>query len=422
MIARMNIQLSDLVLALSKAVDLVSPAMGHHQTDVAFIAHELAGELGLSQSEQSRLFMAGALHDIGAASPRERESLLCFHESGALGHQASGYNLIRMFKPLAQAAEIVRFHHVSWDEGRGRESDGHEVPDECHILRCADRIAVLLDKPSDMLALSGDVVQRIREQSGTMFKSEIVDAFESLASKESFWLDVATFSLTRDMHVKMRLESAPLDINEIINLTKMFSHIIDFRSSFTATHSSGVASSAIALARLAGFSEFECLLMKVAGYLHDIGKLAVPPEILEKPAKLTKEEFMVIKSHTYYTYRVLEPIGQFEAANQWAAFHHEHLSGNGYPFHLKAQDLPLGSRIMAVADVFTALTEDRPYRRGMGPKETVSILNEDAVNSQLDHELVSVLRRHYDQIDGMRASAQRAASEEYVQYRDSQRG
>jgi HD-GYP domain-containing protein (c-di-GMP phosphodiesterase class II) len=162
--------------------------------------------------------------------------------------------------------------------------------------------------------------------------------------------------------------------------------------------------------------------MKVAGYLHDIGKLAVPPEILEKPAKLTKEEFMVIKSHTYYTYRVLEPIGQFEAANQWAAFHHEHLSGNGYPFHLKAQDLPLGSRIMAVADVFTALTEDRPYRRGMGPKETVSILNEDAVNSQLDHELVSVLRRHYDQIDGMRASAQRAASEEYVQYRDSQRG
>jgi hypothetical protein len=110
-------------------------------------------------------------------------------------------------------------------------------------------------------------------------------------------------------------------------------------------------------------------------------------------------------------------IAQLETANQWAAFHHEHLSGKGYPFHLKSKDLPLGSRIMAVADVFTALTEDRPYRKGMGPQKTMAILNEDAANSQLDHDMVSLLRRHYDQIDGMRATAQRAASEEYVQYR-----
>jgi len=95
--------------------------------------------------------------------------------------------------------------------------------------------------------------------------------------------------------------------------------------------------------------------MEIAGYFHDLGKLRVPKEILEKPGKLSTEEFNIIKSHTYHTYRILSHIPNFETINWWASFHHERLNGSGYPFRINAFNFPLGSRIMAIADVFTLL-------------------------------------------------------------------
>jgi len=158
-------------------------------------------------------------------------------------------------------------------------------------------------------------------------------------------------------------------------------------------------------------------MMKVAGHLHDLGKLAVPAEILEKPAKLTEEEFDIIKSHTFYTYSILETISDLDVINAWASFHHERLDGKGYPFRHKGEDLSLGSRIMAVADVFTAITEDRPYRKGMTSDRALQVLQQMAANSALDSGIVSLLTLHYNEIDSMRIDAQTAAMEEYQQFR-----
>ena len=200
-------------------------------------------------------------------------------------------------------------------------------------------------------------------------------------------------------------------------MSKLFSYIIDFRSRFTATHSSGVAASSEALSRLVGFSERECRMMRIAGHLHDLGKLAVPAEILEKPAKLTEDEFNIIRSHTFYTYRILEPIGDLDVINTWGSFHHERLDGSGYPFHHKAQDLSLGSRIMAVADVFTAITEDRPYRKEMPSERALQVLQQMADSSALDSNIVSLLRVHFDEINSSRIAAQAGASKEYQEFR-----
>src|SRR5690606_8284531 len=114
-----------------------------------------------------------------------------------------------------------------------------------------------------------------------------------------------------------------LNLDELIKLSEVFAYIIDFRSPFTANHSLGVAQVARKLAELAGFSENECKMMLIAGYLHDIGKLAISNEILEKPEKLETDEFNIIKSHVFYTYRTLESIKEFETINIWASLHHE---------------------------------------------------------------------------------------------------
>ena len=153
--------------------------------------------------------------------------------------------------------------------------------------------------------------------------------------------------------------------------------------------------------------------MLIAGYLHDLGKLAVPPEILEKPGKLNEQEFNVIRSHVFYSYRLMGNMEDLETINTWSSLHHERLDGKGYPFHFRKEELSLGSRIMAVSDVFTALTEDRPYREGMPGKKALRILQDMAAQSALDASLVDLLGNHRDRLNRARQEAQQASREDY---------
>jgi HD-GYP domain-containing protein (c-di-GMP phosphodiesterase class II) len=212
------------------------------------------------------------------------------------------------------------------------------------------------------------------------------------------------------------LPSIEMDMDNLLAFGKFISQSIDFRSRFTATHSTGVGTVAEALARIIGFSDRERKMIYVAGCLHDLGKMAVPTEILEKPGKLTDAEFNIIRSHTYHTYRSLETISAFDTINKWASFHHEHLDGTGYPFHYKKADLPLGSRIMSVADVFTAITEDRPYRKGMDTQNALKVLEDMSRNSALDADIVSMLEEHFDDINALRITAQNTADSEYRKF------
>ena len=206
-----------------------------------------------------------------------------------------------------------------------------------------------------------------------------------------------------------------LDMERLISLSSVFSKIIDYRTKFTAAHSSGVAAVAKALAKLVGFSDLECLMMEIAGYLHDLGKLAVPAEILEKPGKLTEEEFNIVRKHTYHTYNILKQIDNLDVIAEWASFHHESLNGGGYPFKIKGQNLMLGSRIMAVADVFTAITEDRPYRSGMTREKVFNTLQGMIDNGKLDAYIVSLLKDHFEEVNSLRMAAQKVSTDEYKQ-------
>jgi HD-GYP domain-containing protein (c-di-GMP phosphodiesterase class II) len=416
MIKEPRICLFDLILALSEAVDLMNPKITNHHMQVAYIAHALALETGLGVHEQNELVLAGAIHDIGAFYLSDRLNTLEFEINDPFTHSESGYRLLRDFEPFKSIAKLVRFHHVPWGYGGGRTFRGFEVPLESHILHLADRVAVLVNRNREILEQSEEILQKVNRYSGLMFRPELLVALEKISEKEYFWLELISGNLSSILAKRVRLNTESFNLDDLLGIANLFSQIIDFRSHFTSTHSSGVSASAVALAMLCGFSENELLKMRIAGYLHDLGKLAVPTEILEKPGKLTVAERNVVRKHTYYTFKVLEPIEAMADINAWGAYHHERLTGNGYPFHISNRDLTLGSRIMAVADVFTALTEDRPYRKGMKAEDALKVLNNMVETVQLDGKIVTMLGENLKAVNEVRRFAQNEAREKYQKF------
>ncbi|NLG80858.1 MAG: HD domain-containing protein [Firmicutes bacterium] len=426
MLNDLQVSLFDLVACLSRAMDLVSPAVSNHHLRVAYIAFSLGRELGMSLDEQRDLALAGSLHDSGALSLKERLDALEFELASPQTHAETGYKLLMTFRPLARVARIVRYHHVPWKDASGPTATTFaedDVPLASHVLHLADRVAVLIQENDEILSQARRISELVRTRSGTMFAPDLVNAFLGLATKEFFWFDVALLPPSEMMSLLARAGTGTpasaepaefrLDLEGLLGLADLFRRIIDFRSPFTAAHSAGVAATAARLACLAGFSEMECRMMRAAGYLHDIGKLAVPAEILEKPGPLTEHEFNIIKQHAFHSYRIIELLPMLDVVNRWASLHHERLDGRGYPFHYSGRELSLGSRIMSVADVFTALTEQRPYRHAMEAAKALDVVRELGCASALDPEIVSLLASHLDEVDADRRAAQAAASQDY---------
>lgn len=398
---------------MSNAQDLVSPNLSNHQQQVAYLAFRLAEQMKLSIERQKNIFLAALVHDIGALSMKERLEIIEKEPFTIHNHAFKGAKLLEEFKPLKYSAKIIKFHHLPWNYGEGRYYMGEEVLLGSHIIHLADRTCALLSSNTSVITVLPEILSKIREQSDSIFEPGSVDALFELSTKEYIWLDLISNSPVKMINDINLFNILTLEIDDIIDLSYIFSHIIDFRSSFTARHSAGVAKTAQKIAELNGFSPYECKMMLIAGYLHDLGKIAISNDILEKPAKLNEEEFNEMRTHTYYTYHLLDTIEQFKTINTWASYHHEKLNGKGYPFHIKGDDLPLGARIMAVADIFTAITENRPYRIGMSDNSTKKVLNDMVISGALDTKVVQLVIDNFEMINNIRESAEQIAAKQF---------
>lgn len=412
-IDRTEINMYDLLVCLTNAGDLINPEVSNHHQQVAYLAFRIGEHLNLPSEQKKNLMLAGLLHDVGAFSLDERLALIEEESPTVNDHAFRGARLIEDIPPLSKAAEIIRHHHIPWNNGEGKTFNGKEVSYLSHILHLADRIAVSINKSQNVIDQIEGIREKILKQNNSVFMPELVDAFMDISKNEYIWLDTVYTQLLYILPDIVLFDTVELDLDDIIELTTTFASIIDFRNPFTANHTAGVAKTAEKLAELAGFSENECKMMFIAGNLHDLGKLAVSKNILNKPGKLDIAEQNVIRSHTFYTYRLLQSIKGFETINKWASFHHEKLNGNGYPFHLHSDNIPLGSRIMAVADVFTASTENRPYRKGMTLENAVAVLDSMVKDNSLCPYVVSILMDNLNAIDKIRKDAQQESKIKY---------
>ena len=409
----MTIQTIDLVECLSNAVDLISPKINDHHQKVIIISYYLGKAYGLSPSQLEDLLIAASIHDIGALTAKEHLDLLDFDEVEG-DHSKYGASLLKAFKPFAHIAPIIKYHHSAWKDRNIAVTDGEEISILSRIIYLADRISVLI-QPDFKLNQVEDISKLVYEKSGTSFHPDLVDAYREIAKKECFWLDIKEAAVHSTLK-QILTHNLNLTASDLLELGTLLSQIIDFRSKFTAAHSSGVSAVACSLAETMGLSDHECLLMNLAGDLHDIGKLVVPEAILEKNGRLSSDEFDVMRSHAYYTDRLLSGISAFDSIRIWGALHHEKLNGQGYPFGLKEHQIPLGSRIMAVADIYTAVAEDRPYRKGMDRKDTMEVLNNLVKDGSIDKNVVGALMGDYSLIESNRIEAQNEALQKYIEF------
>jgi len=409
-----EIPIFDFVSAISETVDLVSPALNLHHQKAAYIAYRIAEKMELSEEEVQDIILASMLHDIGAFSAGENINDPGFGlEEGRLyQHSLLGYKLLKNFAPLSNAAKLINYHHKDFD------TSNCNVPMGSYIIHLAGCICALFDEQHESPVQVSEVLEKISLMK-SKFHPDVLNAFYRISGLEYFQAETFSPSHSERVLQKVLLSKKIIGEDALKNFARVVAHIIDFRSKFTAAHSSGVAAIARELTAILGFSERECKLMEIAGLLHDFGKLAIPNNILEKNDGLNNEEYDSIKKHTYYTHAALSRIGGLEDIASWAAFHHERQDGNGYFFRIKGKEFSKLARIMAVSDVFSALTEDRPYRPGMNRMDTTTTLADMAINGGIDKNITWQTIENFNRINNARAIAQQEARSEYANFHET---
>ena len=405
---RFSINPVNLIQALSMALELAVGGVNTHLWRTAVICRFIANEMGIRLTDQQPLLYAALMHDIGAApyiSEWEKlRDIADMHRWGKelFDHAEAGYRLLDDSVYFNNIALFVRHHHDDWDGRNTSGRTGDDIPLFSRIILVADRVEVAINKEKPILFQRDRICDFIASESGRSFDPDVVEVFMRCARKEVFWLDLGNPGYYVRFFAGLKAQGqTQFTIEEVLNIAEMYATIIDRMSIFTATHSRSVSRVAVLLASHHGFCENELKMIRVAGLLHDIGKLSIPNEILEKPGKLTDHEMMIVRQHTYYTYRVLQQIDNFDLIAQWAAFHHETLDGEGYPFKVEGPSLTLGSRIMAVADIFVALAENRPYRKRMGRPDIEKIMTDMAKNGKIDRRIVDTLFDYYQDADNI---------------------
>jgi putative nucleotidyltransferase with HDIG domain len=372
-----SISLSEVISALSFAIDLTDGAVHGHALRSCLLGMRIAEEAELTSEEKSSLYYALLLKDIGN---EEMIGLRCDRGASIVSKLGMG--------PLA--AEAVRSLEEQWDgSGYPKRARGKRIPLLARVCAVAQHLDVFSMGRSPAVA-----IETLEQWSGTWFDPELVRAALSLDRRDALW----TYCRANDNHEITRaavLDLDPrkkqrLDHRQIDRICEAFADIVDSKSHFTFRHSVGVAELARGIAKNLGLRTDRVRLVRRAALLHDIGKLSVANTILDKKTRLTEAEWKVVEQHPGLTRRILEQIGPFREIAIVAGEHHEKLDGSGYPQHLMAADLSMEARIIAVADVYGALSEDRPYRAGLRYEEIVPIVRALAPR-KLDGDCVNAL-------------------------------
>lgn len=455
---RNQIRLSDVVSALSLALDLTEGQPMGHAIRSCILGMRIAEELQLSPSQSSDLYYALLLKDSGCSTNAARMcqilgsddiqakrevKLQDWTKPSISGLRYILRNTLPGAPPLRKmahilrlaarqktnnaeligarcergaeialkigltrdAAEAIRSLDEHWDgAGYPEGRRGEEIPLLARIMNVSQTLEVFASKSG-----AASAVQVISDRSRKWFDPEIVRVVRSLERDHDLWQRASSAEARRYV-LEMEPGAAVAASEERIDsLCHAFAQVIDAKSPYTFNHSVGVADAALSIAEELGLAPITITMVRRAALLHDIGKLSVSNMILEKPGKLAPAEWEVMKKHPVYTRLILQTISGFDQLAFVAAAHHERLDGTGYPEQLSAEQMTLPARIIAVADVFQALSEKRPYRDSL-PLDVVLKMMDVDVPKKLDHECLAALRRRKQAVDPAKLGKSRTAA------------
>lgn len=387
------IHLNGLLFALSKALDFVeSEFLGvasNHGKRVAYVCMRIGRALGFSDEEVFDLGSCAVLHDNALASYMLYARINNFSQLENLKlHCAEGEENVKNFPFLTDVSGVILHHHENWDGSGFHGLQGDDIPLKASLVRVANGIDLAMRPGDARIGLEQGIREHVARFKGTHYSPRITEAVLDI-------LDERTLRALSHEHINESLAGEmpqvgrALTTKELLEVCCIFARIIDSKSRFTQTHSRGIAEKAAFMGKLFGFDREHCDTLKIAGYLHDVGKLSTPLSVLEKPGPLSEEEFAIMKGHLNMTREILQSVKGLEQISRWAGNHHERLDGSGYCQGCGHGELDFESRLLACCDVYQALIEDRPYRKGMPHLETMRVLNKLAETGQLDKDIVS---------------------------------
>jgi HD-GYP domain-containing protein (c-di-GMP phosphodiesterase class II) len=243
--------------------------------------------------------------------------------------------------------------------------------------------------------------EEIARRSGRLLDPRLCDVFDALSRDPAFWRGLAAEDLEQRLfEMEPAREPQPLDDDYLDDIAMAFGQVVDAKSPFTAGHSARVALIADQVSMALGMDAAQRRWLRRGALLHDVGKLGVSNTILDKPGKLDPWERAEMQRHAIHTEQILSRISSFGALARVAGAHHEKLDGSGYPRGLDARHIRLETRVITTADIFDALTADRPYRAAMSTPQALALM-QDSVGTALDADCFEALKRSLDKL-GMR--------------------
>ena len=384
-----RITLKDIVIVIQRTLDSMDDRLAGHGEKVAYIMYKLLKcHGGYSDEEILRMITLAVFHDIGVYKIEERDHIVDIDLEIPMNHSVYGYLFIKYFSPLSDLADIVLGHHLYPKDFN--DSAKVKIPKEALILNLADSIAVLqlhFNKIDPMLILN---------KSSNDLLEEHKELFKKACNEYDLIEKIETDTYLNELYEI--LDKRELSRREIIAYARMLNYAIDFRSESTVVHTITVEEISWQISKMLGLDDYKSTIIKIASMLHDIGKLSIPINILEKKGKLTQEEFEIIKCHTIVGYNILSNMG-IDDIRDIATLHHEKLNGTGYPFYLKGDNISKEARIVAVADVLSALIGKRSYKDEFSKDEVISILSNMASNYEIDKDICNLVIENYDYIE-----------------------
>lgn len=433
-----QLRMSEVISALSYALDLTEGQPPGHAVRSCLIGMRIADELQLDPATRSSLYYALLLKDAGCSSNAAKICSLfrgddlrlkCGVKTVDWSSFSANFvwamqNVAPESSPLGRAAALVRLglrqgtqkdifetrcergadiaRELGFEEGTaaairtldehwdGRGQPQGLVGEEIPLL---GRI-VCLSQSVDVFAVTNGLAaafRMARERRGTWFDPELVRALESFEGDGEFWallsseqLEILVGQVEPPDHV------IHVDDSGVDRIANAFARVIDAKSPFTARHSERVAEIALGIGEALELSADELRRLSRAALLHDIGRLGISNLILDKPGRLTVPERASVELHPVHTREFLRRVAVFEELATDASDHHEKLDGSGYPRGLRGGELSLTARILAVADIFEAMTAARPYRGPLPLEDVLAALEADA-GDKLDPACVGAL-------------------------------
>lgn len=435
-----KLRLAELIGSLSYALDLTEGQPAGHCMRCCWIGMHVGRRLGMREDELWALYYTLLLKDLGCSSNAARICELYLTDDRAFKRD---FKRVGVGTPQVLAFVVSRTGpHSGWRRRLGAilniMRNGDAVAQELIQTRCSRgaQIARQLRFPESVAeavygldehfdgsgrpnALSGDAIplaSRIallaqvvdvfhfndgpasaiteaRTRAGSWFDPALVAALETVAKEPGFWAMLASDEVEEAVQaLEPQSRAVELDEDYLDAIAAAYGEVVDAKSPFTAGHSQRVGHYSDLIAQELGVSEARRRWLRRAAVLHDVGKLGVSNTVLDKPARLEPHEWAAVKLHASYTEQILGRISAFSELARVSAAHHERLDGSGYPNGLAATEIALETRIITVADIFDAITAERPYHPPTSVERTLEIMR-GLVGSAIDPDCFVALER-----------------------------